>query len=84
MDTKPTPITIFAQCCLHAPLLYGLVKSLLNRIPNHIPIFYDFHSHLIVPHFPSITLGKKLHSLIPTCDDKFCSNVEVFYVTITQ
>ena len=38
--------------------LFQLVKSLLNLIPNHIPIFCGFHSHLIVPHFPSITLGK--------------------------
>ena len=126
MDTKPNPITIFAQCCLHTSLLsdqirsvaqscptlcdpmnrstpgllvhhqlpeftqthvhrvsnaiqpshpllsssppapdpsqhqslFQLVKSLLNLIPNHIPIFCGFHSHLIVPHFPSITLGK--------------------------
>ena len=27
MDTKPNPITTFAQCCLHAPLLSDQIRS---------------------------------------------------------
>ena len=153
MDTKPNPITIFAQCCLHAPLLSDQIRSdqSLSRVrlfatpwitarqaslsitnsqsslkltsiksvmpyshlilvvpfsscPQSLPASESFPTCKISPksnpqphtHFLWLSfsfscsslslyyLGKKLHSLIPTCDNKFCSNIEVFFVIITQ
>ena len=62
-------------CCNISP------KS-LHLIPIHIPIFAKYHSYLIISYLPSITLKKNI--LIPTCDNEFCSNIEVFYVIIPQ
>ena len=56
----------------------------LHLIPIHIPIFGKYHSYLIISYLLSSILKKNYIHLTPTCDNEFCSNIEVFYVIIPQ